>query len=179
MKTDLLGKPIRTRRPKYEKALERHDLRSVPERAERIRWLSSVMPKNGGYLMPLESSHVFREAKDCFIYGQFVATVVLAASFSEHWLGNILQATGEEKVAGQGLAAIVAHCRNQGLLPAVLCEQLDTLRKIRNPFVHLKSFDHPHNLGQRMIKRQAHPQAILESDAKLALVSMYAVTVYA
>jgi hypothetical protein len=176
---DLLGKPIRQRRPKYEAALERHELQNVPERAERIRWLSTIIPKGGGYMMPLESMRVFQEAKDCFVYGQFVATLVLAASFMEHWLGGILNAAGQQKVAGQGLKAIVAHCREFNVIPVVLCDKIDSLRLSRNPFVHLKSFDHPHNLGQRMLTRRAHPDSILESDARDALSAMYSVAVYA
>jgi len=74
---DLLGKPIRRKRPKYEAALEKHEIRNIPERAGRIRWLSSVMPQNTGYMMPLESSRVFQEAKDCFVYGQFVGRIQL------------------------------------------------------------------------------------------------------
>jgi len=50
---DLLGKTIRKCRPKYEIAVERHDLRNVPERGEWIRWLSSVLHKNSGYMMSL------------------------------------------------------------------------------------------------------------------------------
>ena len=176
---DLLGRPIRTRRPKYEVALERQELRNVPERAERIRWLSTVIPKSSGYMMPLESMKVFQEAKDCYVYGQYVATVVLSASFVEHWLGGILVARGSQKVSSQGLAAIVEHCRENDLLPAILCDKVDALRKIRNPFVHLKSFDHPQGLGQRMLKQRAHPDAILEADAKESLVAMYSVAIYA
>jgi hypothetical protein len=176
---DLLGKPIKLRRPKYELALERHELQNVPERAKRIRWLSTIIPKGGGYLMPLESMRVFQEAKDCFVYGQFVATLVLAASFVEHWLGGVLRASAQPKVAGQGLKAIVAHCREADVIPASLCDKVDALRLSRNPFVHLKPFDHPHSLGQRMLARRMHPDSILEADARDALVAMYSVAVYA
>lgn len=176
---DLLGKPIRQRRPKYEATLERHELQNVPVRAERIRWLSTVIPKGGGYMMPLESMRVFQEAKDCFIYGQFVATLVLAASFIEHWLGGILDAAGQSKVATQGLKAIITHCREFNVIPVALCDKIDNLRLSRNPFVHLKPFDHAHNLGQRMLARRMHPDSILELDAKEALSAMYSVAVYA
>jgi hypothetical protein len=176
---DLLGKPIKQRRPKYEAALERHEMQNVPERAERMRWLSTVTPRSSGYIMPLESMRVFQEAKDCFVYGQFVATLVLAASFMEHWLGGILSAAGQSKVAGQGLKAIVAHCRECKIIPTVLCDKIDALRLSRNPFVHLKPFNHPHSLGQRMLARRMHPDSILEADAKDALAAMYSVAVHA
>ena len=176
---DLLGKPIHERRPKYEAALERHELRSVPERAERLRWLSSVIPQNVGYMMPLESARVFQEARECFVYGQFVGSMVLAASFVEHWLSALLQNRGEQKTAANGLAAIIDYCREHELLPPVICDKVDSLRKKRNPFVHLKSFDHPHGLGQRMLQERTHPLTILETDAKDALVAMYSVAMHA
>jgi hypothetical protein len=176
---DLLGRTIRRKRPKYEAALERHEISSVPERAERIRWLSSVMPQNRAYMMPLESFRVFQEAKDCFVYGHFVATMVLAASFVEHWLAGLISAQGQKKIAGKGLAAIIDHCRDNQLLPSVVCDKVDSLRQKRNPFVHLKAFDHPHGLGQRMLSLRAHPDVVLEADAKDALVAMYSVAVYA
>ncbi|ADV27756.1 hypothetical protein Psesu_1915 [Pseudoxanthomonas suwonensis 11-1] len=97
----------------------------------------------------------------------------------EHWLGGILNASGQQKVAGQGLKAIVAHCREFNVIPIALCDKIDSLRLSRNPFVHLKPFDHPHNLGQRMLTRRAHPDSILESDARDALSAMYSVAVYA
>jgi hypothetical protein len=175
---DLLGKPIRKRRPRYEVMLERHELRNVPVRAERIRWLSTVIPRNSVYMMPLESIKVFQEAKDCFVYGQFVGTVVLSAAFVEHWLGGILTGYGAPRIAAQGLAEITQYCRENDALPSILCDKVDVLRKIRNPFVHLKPFDHPHGLGQRMRRQRTHPDAILEADAKEAIITMYSVATY-
>ena len=77
------------------------------------------------------------------------------------------------------MASVVDHCRAKRLLPSVLCDKVDSLRQIRNPFVHLKDFNHPHGLGQRMMQLRTHPEAILETDAKDALVAMYSVTLYA
>lgn len=177
---DLLGKPIRKRRPKYEAALERHELQSVPERAERIRWLDEVMPQGAGYLMPMQSYKVFQEAKDCFVYGQYVATIVLSAAFVEHWLAGLLQASADSRaVSKAGLEAIVKYCRANELLPAVICDKVDHVRKVRNPFVHLKSGDHEHALGPRMMRQGLDPDAILEADAKGALIAMYSVARYA
>jgi hypothetical protein len=159
--------------------MERYELARVPERAARLRWLSGVIPSNTVYAMSLESMAVFQEAKDCFIYGQFVAAQVLAASFIEHWLGALLGADGQHKVAAQGLDAIVTACRAQRIIPVVLCDKIDTLRLNRNPFVHLKPFNHAHSLGQRMRVSRSHPDTILEADAREAMVAMYSVARYA
>jgi len=163
----------------YEASIERHDKSEAPERATRIRWLNSVMPRESSFAMQVESYMVFSDAKDAFIYGQYVATILLASSFVEHWLGAIVAANGSVKVQRNGLAAIISYCREQCLLPAALCSRADSLRKIRNPFVHLKSFDHPDTVTQRSIEQQRNPFELLEPDARDSLITMYSVAMYA
>ncbi|WP_416268593.1 hypothetical protein SD235_00020 [Burkholderia cepacia] len=176
---DLFGKAIRKRRPKYEAMLERHDLRSVPERAQRIRWLETVIPKSSAYMMPMESATVFQEAKECFIYGFFASTIVLSAAFAEHWLGATLLSRGINSISDKGLAAITDYCRENEILPSGVCDKVDKIRKIRNPFVHLKSFEHPYALAQRLMREKTNPSALLEADARDAIVTIFAVAAYA
>jgi hypothetical protein len=176
---DLFGKPIKRRRPRYEAALEGGDRATLPTRAERVRWLEAVVPRRYGFAMPLETFYVFEEAKASFVYGQFVATVLLAASFAEHWLTASLSSRGFTKDASRGLAASVACARSNRLINEKLLEKVDRLRLIRNPFVHLKSFEHKHGISQRFFRQRLHPKQVLEQDAKDALVAMYAVAVYA
>ena len=177
--TDLFGSPVRVKRPRYEATIERHDKAELPDRARRVRWLNSVMPKHRGYMMPLESHLVFSEAKNSFIYGQYVASIVLAASFIEHWLGVLVAQAGFEKEQRKGLAAIIKCARENGILHSALCNKAEYVRKIRNPFVHLKSFDHPDTIAQRAFVENSGPFELLEPDAKNALVAMYSVAAYA
>ena len=87
---DLFGKTIRQRRPRFETALERADRRTLADRAARVRWLDGVIPKNVGFGLPLETAFVFEEAQYSFTYGNFVAVIVLAAAFVEHWFASNL-----------------------------------------------------------------------------------------
>jgi len=176
---DLFGKPLRHRRPRFERALERVERATLPARAERIRWLERVIPRNRAYAMPLETYYVFEEARSSFVYGCFVASTLLSAAFVEHWLGTRLAQCGHTKEAERGLAAIVECCRCHDILIPVLVDRIDRLRVIRNPFVHLKSFDHPHTLGRRSVSLRAHPEQLLEQDAKESLITMYTVATYA
>ena len=51
---------------------------------------------------------------------------------------------------------------------------------IRNPFVHLKSFDHQFTVGQRMMAtKEFSMPTLLENDAKEALIAMHGVAIYA
>jgi hypothetical protein len=129
--------------------------------------------------MPTETFYVFEEAKRSFVYGNFVSAIVLAASFVEHWLVASLGSRGYEKEAARGLAASTKVARAKNLVNEALLDRVDHLRLIRNPFVHLKSFDHEHTVGQRSLKHGTHPEALLEGDAKEALITMYGIAVYA
>ena len=177
---DLFGKPIRQRRPRYEAALERGERKTLPQRAARVRWLSEVIPRNRMFGMPLETGLVFEEAKASYVYGNFVAVMVLAASFIEHWFTASLSNRGYQKEASQGLAAAIKCARRYKLVDSIILDKADRLRLIRNPFVHLKEFDHQHGINQRMAKtRNFDIQGILEADAKEALIAMYGVAAYA
>lgn len=177
---DLFGKPVRQRRPRYEAALEEQDRRTRADRAARVRWLSDTIPKNLMFGTSVETALVFEEATASFVYGNFVAAVVLASAFVEHWFVASLIARGYQKQASQGLAAAIACARANNLVNALVLDKADQLRLIRNPFVHLKAYDHQFTVGRRLMKT-AEPSlaAMLESDAKLAIVAMHGVAIYA
>lgn len=170
---DLLGQTIRKRRRAYEAALERRDAATVTERAARVRWLNKVLPK-GGMLMPSDSHFVFTEARSTFVDGYFIATTILASAFAEHWLAGVLSSKGFEKEAARGLSACIQCARKNGLWPEFVLDRLDRLRRVRNPFVHLKEFSHPHNLTQRSWLAKRDPGEVVEEDARFALETIFA-----
>ena len=175
---DLFGKPIRQRRPKYEAALERLDRITLVERAARVRWLAQKIPHNILMAMPFETMTVLQEAKSSFISGQFVATIVLASAFVEHWFTSNLNNLGFNKEANQGLAAAIVCARKNDLAPSFLLDMADNLRKIRNPFAHLKSFDHEFNPSRRARKMGAHAYELLERDAQNSIILIYAIGIH-
>ena len=130
--------------------------------------------------MPVETALIFEEAKSSFVCGNFVAAIVLAAAFVEHWFVASLNSRGYQKGASQGLAAAIKCARDNGLVSPLILDKADRLRLIRNPFVHLKSMDHEHIISHRMAKaRQFHMWELLDADAREALTAMYGVATYA
>lgn len=177
---DLFGKPVRQRRPRYEAALEVQDKKTRADRAARVRWLSDTIPKNVALSASVETALVFEEATTSFVYGNCVAAIVLAAAFVEHWFVASLIAHGYQKEASQGLGAAIECARANNLVSPVILDKANHLRLVRNPFVHLKSLDHEHGIGQRIAKTQKFDiRALLESDAKEAIIAMHGVTIYA
>jgi hypothetical protein len=172
---DLFGRKIKRRKSPLEYGLAKHDASSFEERLVRLKWLTTVIPTNVTYMMPSDTFYVFGEVKNAFVAGAYVATVLLCTSFIEHWLSTLLAAKGFEKESRSGLKTIVKCLRKQKIGNDYLIENVDKLRRLRNPFVHLKPFDHAENLSQRSYRQAKHPVVLLEEDAKLAISLMYAV----
>ena len=175
---DLFGNPIRQRRPCYELALQRSDRASLAERAARLRWVRSTVPKNLFFCMQYETLALFYEVKATFISGYFVGTIVLATAFIEHWISSNLSTIGYRKEASQGLVACMACARKNDLIPLILLNKIEQLRIIRNPFIHLKPFKHEHKIIHRASKSRKRPIDLLESDAQESLRLAYAVALY-
>ena len=176
---NLFGQPVPQQRPRYEAALGHVDKRQNAARAARMRWLREVTPKNIGYILPVETALAFEEARSCFIYGNFIATVLLAAAFVEHWLVSNLESRGHSSEASRGLAAAIKFARAKNLVDHAILDRADHLRLIRNPFVHLKEFGHEYTVSQRASKDRTDPWTLIEGDAKEALIAMYGIAKYA
>jgi hypothetical protein len=119
--------------------------------------------------------NLLRDLTPNLLRGCFVATTVLCAAFVEHWLAGNLEAIGVAKEAGQGLASMLGCCKKYNFLNQLILTRIERLRTVRNPFVHLKAFDHPHTIGQRTLRQRRHPFSVMEEDAKESLITMYAV----
>lgn len=127
-------------------------------------------------MMPFVTAFVFDEARRTFVNGDFVATILLASAFIEHRLSSHLRSKGYVKTTRQGLAQMIACARQHDFASPFLLDKVDRLRRIRNPFVHLKPFEDDDGLLKRMIRGEVEePARLLEKDAKMALTLMYTI----
>ncbi len=113
------------------------------------------------------------EARDCFVEGHYIASLVLAVAVIEHIITDCLV---ERSLAHYGLAFAdaIRVADHADIFPSELLARADRLRQVRNPFTHRKSNSHQHSFGNRFLAERVHPRTILERDAKDALSLMYA-----
>lgn len=174
---DLFGYTKKTRRPRLEAAILRHDRETLDGRVQRLRHLQTIFPKGYGFLSSLETAFLFDEAKMSYINGQFIATILLAQAHIEHGLQSYVAQRGESRLASAGLAKITKFLRRHNLVHTFLLDRIDRLRKIRNPFTHLPDWDSPHTLTRRAAQRQHDWSATLRDDAEFSLALMYEMAV--
>lgn len=157
-------------------ALKRSDERSRDGRANRIIWLSAYKTDHGAIIGPSDTMAIQNEANQCFVDGQYIATVLLVMAFFEH---SLIDELLEKEIikAGQrcSLEKAIKLAKEYSVLDSDLLNSADQLRLIRNPLSHRKDPKHEHNFGNRYIRGKIHPQTMLEKDAKDAIMLMYRV----
>lgn len=114
---------------------------------------------------------ILNEARECFIEGHYIATVLLAMAFIEHTVIDELAKNGLGR-PGRFSLALKAAAESQ-LFPDELLSRTSKLSLIRNAFTHRKPSDNPNSFGYRFQTRGVHPARILEEDAKQFLALMY------
>lgn len=176
MQKDLFGNPIKKRRTRLEIQLSKHDRETFEDRLERLKYLDSVIPKNYWMAGSFESIFLFQEAGVAFINGAFISSIILAQAFVERRLQDYMEARGLSKEARRGLDFIIKYFRKNRILDEFLLRKIDVLRQKRNPFSHLKPYDHPYTLSQRIFLERKQPDQILLSDAKEAVSLMYKIS---
>lgn len=171
---DLFGHKVRKRKSRLEIVLTKYDRDNLFDRISRLKYLQEIFPKGLGLIAPLETVFVFGEAKMTFLNGEFVATLVLANAFIEHFLGSLIMSKGYVKESKKGLAAIVKCAREQHLVSYFILDRVEEMRKFRNPFIHIRDADKD-RLSHKTFILKSNPGTILEEEAKRALSIMYTV----
>ena len=159
-------------REKLIQALLRSDESTRIARAERIEWASHHDSRPSAYAGPVDTLRLIEEARVCFVSGHFLATLLLVTSFVEHTLADELNELGLSN-GNPTLGRMISLARDHLSLPGDLLDRADSLRKLRNPFVHRRPETDPDTLGNRFLSAKVHPDTIMETDAKLALDVMY------
>lgn len=154
-------------------ALEQSDNGRRQERAERIRWVSQYQVEFKGIISgSVELINLLNEARDCFVEGHYIATLILATAVIEHLLSEELVTLGKAKY-GISFERAIQVAKDEGLFPTEILAYVEMLRVIRNPFAHRKPDNHPHTLGNRHLSQKKHPNLVVREDAQIALIAMY------
>lgn len=149
--------------------IKQKDASTLDARIARLRHLHKINPEGMQLMGSVETVNAYREMQWCFIEGFYLSVIVLAQCLVEKVLQDWMQRTGNDKVAGKGLNAILLFAKDKKLLSEYLIEKADYLRLIRNPIIHLKEMGHEHNADLRSYRNRNSPDEQLHIDAKNAL----------
>lgn len=152
-------------------AVSGDELLSGTGRSGRIGWLAQRIHKDDLFLLQdgAFSKLLFNETIECFVGGQFIATVVLGFSLIERAIAGRLSHVGEKKAAEGSSEKLMESALNKEWLSQTEFNQITELRALRNPVVHFR--EHL-SKSRPEVKATVNGQDIsqmLENDAKRIL----------
>lgn len=142
----------------------------------RLKWMFENSPTQELFVFPggLHSKRAFEEARNSYLYGLFMGTVLLCLSFVEQTLAAKIYARGENRASSWSLAVLLRRGRDRGLITNVFYNRLEKSRKIRNSFAHFRPPLHEERLSVRSLTFGSEISLVIEKDARELLSTVFA-----
>ena len=147
------------------------ELLSGTGRLARIGWLSKRIRKDDLFLLQdgSFSKLLFNETLECFVGGQFIATVVLGFSLVERTIAGRLSHVGEKKEAKGSSEELMSSALRNGWLSQTEVDKINELRALRNPVVHFREHLASSRPEVKATQSGRDTMQMLEGDAKRIL----------
>jgi len=118
----------------------------------------------------IPSMFALDELKRSYIYGNFMATVLLAQSFVELSLAGSYLMAGNDKLAHRGFAALINSALDDEKITGELAQTLHELRKMRNPYIHSAGKAGTNGyMGRLVVQEVVSPEDLVVKDAMFAI----------
>lgn len=158
-----------------EEWLDNEDKVCKEDRLKRLKWIIEEYPDidlavfHGG----LKSHYLFEEARYCFVYGQYIASIMLSLSYIENTLSSNFYASGRNDLQKTRIVDLLKEAEKEGLISESEFDAFNKVRKIRNPIMHFRKPDDKEEIEWRAVKAEAYPYELYEQDAKIALKACF------
>jgi hypothetical protein len=151
-----------------ENWLIQEDTICFADRAARLDWIAEIMPPAkyltfpGGFM----AKYRFEEARYCFVYGQFLAVIVLGLAFLEKTLASWFFMAGRNDLERASISRLLREARNEVWLMEDEYEKLERIRLARNPVAHFRAPLAEDSIEFRALGKDDHPYSVIEQDAR-------------
>lgn len=155
--------------------IDREDSTDRLNRVTRLQWLLDQISGNefwlfhGGYL----SFELFEQTRYCFVYGQYLATIILGLSFIEHTLAILFFASGRDDLERADISVLTQNAFMVGWIGQEEKKAIDQARKIRNDVTHYRNPSHKDSLVQQTKMDQEKIESFLEQKARLVILTAF------
>ena len=148
--------------------LENEDRICFEDRLTRLQWLAERTSAgrhwlfHGGFL----AQELFEEARYCFVYGQFLATIHLGLAYLEITLAALIYGIGgRDDLERASLATLLKEAVKQGWLTNEESQGLERVRNRRNAVTHFRKPLHPDTIERRAVISNQLPEDVVAQDA--------------
>jgi hypothetical protein len=155
--------------------LDAEDSAGREGRLERLRWMEALMPDIDWLVFesgPI-SKYLFEEARYCFAYGQFLASIVLGLSFIEISLAGAFYGMGRNDLERASAAGLSKEALDQGWITPSDFDAIERARRFRNPVTHFRRPGHGERVEARAFYDRALPYEVIEGDARHVMETLF------
>lgn len=138
---------------------------------ERVAWVSKRIRRDDFFFLQdgSFSKLLFEELVGCFVNGHFIATCALGYSLIERTIAGRLSHQGESSLAGKMGGHLLQGALDRGWITREEFDDMESLRKVRNPMVHFKPQSAQNRPEVRANACGLSTAQLLEADAKRIL----------
>lgn len=161
--------------------LTREDKECRTERLKRLEWITEKFHNNisfGLHYGGIKSKYLFDEVRYCFVYGQYIAVILLSMSYIETMLASYYYGSGDNEIPFSAFSKILNQAKEDGILTEDEYNIFDNIRNIRNPLTHFKRPLDEKSPEAIALKEQCHIYDILENDARKTIQAMFKLVRY-
>ena len=116
------------------------DKETFSDRCARIEFLDSVLGEDF-YFHSEFAVYYFEEAKTCYIYGQFIASIVMCQLVCFEMLKNPYRSRGKFDIVNQyGFNDLINRAQSDKFISKEIACKLHGMRKFRNLLEHTKDY---------------------------------------
>ena len=149
------------------KWLKDEDSKCFEDRLTRLEWLTEHSPTAEYWTFPsdLHAKYLFDEARYCFVYAQFLATILLGLAYIEITLAALFYGAGRNDLERTRLSELLRKARLGDVISENEFQELERVRNYRNTHAHFRRPGYKHGLEARSIRENAAPYEVIEQDA--------------
>ena len=158
-----------------EQWLDNEDKVDRKARLERLHWIASLMPNVDwmSYGSGPISKYLFYEARYCFVYGQYLGSIILGLAFLEVSLAGAFYAAGRNDLERAGIATLSKEALGCGWLSRADYEAIEQVRDYRNPITHFRPPGHADRVEARAFYQGAGAYDVIECDARKMMQTVF------
>ncbi len=147
------------------------------DRKQRLQWLLDHTPENTIWIFHggLLSQQLFEQTRYCYIYGQFLATIILGLSFVEHMLAALFFVSGRDELERANLASLIENAFNVGWINNEEQILINNSREIRNAITHFRKPGSDSSLEKLTLYDPEDLEALLNKWASQMMIIVFSI----
>ena len=153
--------------------LSDEDSKCFEDRLSRLQWLIDNSPAGEYWTFPggLLAKSLFEEARYCFVYAQYLATILVGLAYMERTLAALFYGAGRNDLERASLSALLGEAYAEGLIGSGEFRDLERIRENRNSYAHFRRPGHEDSMESRAILEDEVPYSVIERDATAVIAA--------